>query len=119
MLDRQVKKINHTKFQVFLFIDPVFFLQLLEGPENAVKELFEVISKDTRHYEIKVLSQGPVEERVFIDWGMNYLVSNGAEGAILSTLLKDAHELGSMALDDSLDIIEQFLNFRTRVRSDT
>jgi hypothetical protein len=41
------------------------FMQLLEGPEPAVKTLFEKISKDARHHGVIALLEGPVDCRQF------------------------------------------------------
>jgi hypothetical protein len=46
------------------------FLQLLEGPSREVDSTFERIQRDDRHADIKVISQGVVERRLFRDWNM-------------------------------------------------
>ncbi len=48
------------------------FIQVLEGPEEAVQSLFEVISHDDRHANILLLSKRQIEERSFGDWGMGF-----------------------------------------------
>ena len=48
------------------------FIQILEGPENSVQSLFEIISRDERHTNILLLSKRMVEERSFGDWGMGF-----------------------------------------------
>ena len=49
------------------------FMQVLEGPEEAVREIFGKILKDTRHTDITVLSTDPIKERQFSDWKMAFL----------------------------------------------
>lgn len=49
------------------------FIQVLEGPKEAVSSLFEIISRDERHRDIQCLSQQPIEERAFSDWSMAYV----------------------------------------------
>jgi hypothetical protein len=48
------------------------FMQLLEGEEAAVKDLFDLVRRDDRHRRVTVLVQGPVAERTFADWAMSY-----------------------------------------------
>jgi calcineurin-like phosphoesterase family protein len=48
------------------------FLQVLEGPEHAVKELYEVIKQDERHQNVKTLMEGDKTLRDFGDWEMGF-----------------------------------------------
>ena len=48
------------------------FLQLLEGPTDAVKQAYEKIKKDTRHHTIVALEQGDISERNFSEWSMGF-----------------------------------------------
>ncbi len=48
------------------------FLQLLEGHETFVVDLFNKISKDARHDKIKVVYEGVSGERLFSRWSMAY-----------------------------------------------
>jgi hypothetical protein len=48
------------------------FMQVLEGPGEAVTTTFSRISKDPRHHDIKVLLQGAVQERRFPAWSMAF-----------------------------------------------
>ncbi|MBF9141283.1 BLUF domain-containing protein [Hymenobacter properus] len=48
------------------------FLQLLEGPEPALSDLYARINDDARHYDVTTLSYGPVELRSFGRWPMAY-----------------------------------------------
>ena len=45
------------------------FMQVLEGEYRVVIALFAVISADTRHSHISIVSRGMVEGRAFRDWG--------------------------------------------------
>ena len=49
------------------------FMQVLEGPEESVMEIFGKILKDTRHTDITVLTTDPIKERQFADWKMAFL----------------------------------------------
>jgi hypothetical protein len=48
------------------------FLQVIEGAEASVDELFAKISKDPRHKRIFVIVREPVTSRSFGDWSMGY-----------------------------------------------
>jgi Sensors of blue-light using FAD. len=48
------------------------FLQVLEGPREAVLKIFERIRRDLRHIGLRVLIQQEVEERLFEDWSMGF-----------------------------------------------
>lgn len=52
------------------------FIQLLEGDESSVRTLFDKISSDSRHEELKVLYQGDTSERIFPHWSMAYKESD-------------------------------------------
>ena len=54
-----------------LVYDAGSFLQVFEGPTDAVEALIRRIEKDSRHTDIVVLSAGPIEERYFEGWGMD------------------------------------------------
>jgi hypothetical protein len=46
------------------------YLQLLEGPEAAVKETYSHIARDDRHLEVKQLLVEPATDRMFPGWAM-------------------------------------------------
>ena len=54
-----------------------WFAQVLEGPEAAVRALFERIAEDKRHNGVELLDEGPVEKRVFERWAMAYVGEHG------------------------------------------
>ena len=46
------------------------FLQLLEGPEQRVKNTYEAIQNDDRHINVYHLIDQPVKKRLFPAWAM-------------------------------------------------
>ncbi len=46
------------------------FLQLLEGPTEAVDAAYQRISRDDRHIEVRQLTRRDVTARLFPDWAM-------------------------------------------------
>ena len=62
------------------------FLQVLEGPAEAVLTTYGRISDDPRHSDAKVLGAGPAPDRAFGDWNMCARRITPADDAILDTL---------------------------------
>lgn len=48
------------------------FIQFLEGPASAVRQLFATIAADRRHERLRVLLEDEVDERQFAEWTMGY-----------------------------------------------
>jgi hypothetical protein len=48
------------------------FIQVLEGPDDAVDETFARISADPRHHGILVMLREEITERAFPDWSMGF-----------------------------------------------
>jgi hypothetical protein len=55
-----------------LFFRNGYFLQLLEGPDAAVRAKLDRIKHDERHTKVRVISEELVEERQFPEWTMGY-----------------------------------------------
>lgn len=91
------------------------FLQVLEGPETAVRALYRRIARDQRHYSLTVLSDGPIAQRQFADWSMGFAASGSAgfRFASLAGYLDPAHSprLAPSAPADSglLELIQDFI----------
>lgn len=66
-------------------------IQVLEGPEETVKSLYQTISHDSRHSNLINLYSQPIEQRSFPDWTMGYktlsaIELNDIKGLIPSTV---------------------------------
>lgn len=48
------------------------FLQVLEGEEAAVRQVYAKIVVDQRHMHVLKLSDGVIERRIFGDWTMGF-----------------------------------------------
>ena len=46
------------------------FLQILEGPSDAIKSLYNTISEDNRHTNVNRLCDELLDTRLFSDWSM-------------------------------------------------
>jgi hypothetical protein len=71
------------------------FLQVLEGPENHVSEIFDKIGRDPRHTQIKLLFRDAVSEGEFRDWSMGFVDTTASAHQIdgFVTYQKQLHDL--------------------------
>jgi len=46
------------------------YMQLLEGTREQLQSLLEHIRHDPRHYDVRLVAEGPIRRRAFTDWGM-------------------------------------------------
>lgn len=47
-------------------------IQVLEGPEHAVREVFAAITTDRRHTDVVTLWEEEIDDRAFPDWSMGF-----------------------------------------------
>jgi EAL domain-containing protein (putative c-di-GMP-specific phosphodiesterase class I) len=77
MIVKMVENANHSnqKYQIsgLLFYDAPFFFQVLEGPEESVKSLFEKILQDPRHSNVVLLVNEIIKSRQYPNLGMHFL----------------------------------------------
>ena len=64
------------KVSGMLLYDSGSFLQVLEGPEDAVETILTSILREGRHGSQKVLSRLKVERRDFAEWSMAFVDSS-------------------------------------------
>ncbi len=66
---------NNAKSQTVggLYYGDGFFFQYLEGEEDAVNSLYDRISRDDRHRNIKTLIHESLPARTFTNWSMKYV----------------------------------------------
>lgn len=48
------------------------FVQVLEGPKEAVEEIYSVIEKDARHEHVRVMITNEIAQREFGNWEMGF-----------------------------------------------
>jgi hypothetical protein len=65
------------------------FLQVLEGPEEAVSATFSRIKADRRHFAIVPLSMKHVEAREFGNWSMGHEAGGAAGSEGLKGIVAD------------------------------
>ncbi|MET0342662.1 MAG: BLUF domain-containing protein [Polyangiales bacterium] len=112
----EVARRNNARLGVsgILLYDNGSFLQVLEGDEAVVRELYEKIARDPRHDRVTVLSEHDTDARSFGDWTMGYVSLNPA---ILKQLPK-RHSLSSNGSlqDVSAETVRAFLDAFRRGR---
>lgn len=50
-----------------------YYFQVLEGPEEAVKEIYDRILQDPHHRDVRTLEARRIGKRCFPDWSMKYV----------------------------------------------
>jgi len=86
-------------------------IQVLEGPEDQVKSLYEVIHQDTQHTHVICMYNNSIQQRSFSDWSMGYKTISASEFAHLKDQLpfmSDPASLGSKEDSIILSIVKQF-----------
>jgi hypothetical protein len=80
-----VSRRNNQKLGVTgaLCHSPRGFLQILEGPAEAVNELYNRIVKDSRHAQVTLLEYTRVPYREFENWSMAYIHTDEISQALL------------------------------------
>lgn len=51
---------------------PETYVQLIEGPEDKIQQLYGNIVKDRRHHNVIILKEGTIEKRFFPGWSMGF-----------------------------------------------
>ena len=77
------------------------FLQVLEGPADAVTQIFDRIARDSRHFAVVRLSTKAIETRLFGDWAMGYRnvgLAGDANGALPDIVARLVTPIDDMAL---------------------
>ena len=75
---RQARAYNHAHRLTGLLLyaaDTREFVQVLEGPQAEVQQLYAKIAHDARHKHSFVLHEGREEARMFPDWRMGFALA--------------------------------------------
>jgi hypothetical protein len=48
------------------------FMQIMEGEESVVKDLYERVARDPRHHNVRKLADKTIETRSFAQWSMAF-----------------------------------------------
>ncbi|MCP2680062.1 BLUF domain-containing protein [Maricaulaceae bacterium NA33B04] len=113
--ERRNAALNITGLLVFT---GTHFMQLLEGPKDAVEAVFDMICQDRRHSAIARLIAEPVQERSCPDWSMALRVVEAANDGPNQIFTVDDQALESF-LPDAMapDLRVLFQSFNTMKRA--
>ena len=73
----------------YMYFENNRFVQYIEGDEDTIDELMEVISRDKRHRVLHAVVEDDIEERRFPSWHMRQLRSKELREVKLEHLLTD------------------------------
>jgi hypothetical protein len=48
------------------------FMQVMEGEQDVVQDLYKRVVKDSRHQNVRLLAEGPIATRRFAQWSMAF-----------------------------------------------
>ena len=65
------------------------FIQVVEGPPDALDALLRRLEADDRHYDLILIDRWPIETRVFESWAMA-LAADDAEDPTMDAVVSDA-----------------------------
>jgi len=77
-------------------------IQVLEGPEEQVKILYQTISRDNRHNQLIKLYSQPIESRSFSDWSMAYRTVSASEFSRFNQLIDNARSVSPLQKQNSI-----------------
>jgi len=98
-----------------LLVHDGWFVQALEGPAEAVMNVYRRICDDARHEDAKVLAAGPAQAREFGDWNMCARRMNAADDAILATLeIRGAFEPLQLTASAALKLLKAVRGIQER-----
>ncbi|MAU12592.1 MAG: hypothetical protein CL607_22415 [Anaerolineaceae bacterium] len=95
ILDKSREKNKQLGITGLLLYKDGNFMQVLEGEDKAVSDLYEAIEADPRHVGTHVMLKRPVDERTFGDWQMAFV---------------DLDEVDTSQLEGYSDFLETPLN---------
>ncbi|UOR06186.1 BLUF domain-containing protein [Hymenobacter aerilatus] len=76
---------NHTlRVTGMLLYSAGQILQVLEGPPDAIEQLYATIANDLRHRHVLTVAEGASERRLFPDWSMGFGEASAPEFARLA-----------------------------------
>jgi len=82
------------------------FMQVLEGPEQAVLRLYVKILDDPRHSDCQIIYVTPAKGAVFRDWSMGMINSDPLEFQHIAELR--AHRLETVSAKAFMDVMRAF-----------
>lgn len=60
------------------------FVQVLEGPDQNLRDLMKIIDVDDRHSALEIIMEEPMGERLFSEWNMAYMTVSDENAQAIS-----------------------------------
>ena len=101
-----------------LVVRAPWFIQVLEGPAEAVAATYQRIAGDPRHSDVAVIESGPAPARQFSSWNMCARRINPADDAILARLALSDAMLGALTPAQALTLLLYVRDLQAQVSAD-
>lgn len=103
-----VSRTKNAEFGItgLLILKDYVIIQYIEGDKKHIKQLYENIKKDTRHVNVTLLKEEPIEQKLFENWSMGVKYYEHLEGVELEYIKNFDFE----DLDNIPDIFKKLIN---------
>ena len=99
-----------------LLVHPRHFMQVLEGQAEGVMATYERIVQDHRHTDIRLVTAGRCEQRLFSDWTMCVRRVSAGDGSFMGDVnLAGAADPSLLDADAALSVLIEARQARNRV----
>jgi hypothetical protein len=104
---------NNKKFDVtgLLLYHKGVFMQVIEGEDDIIRQLFKKIEKDPRHTAVIKLAEEKIEERSFGEWAMAFKTISDKEFSKLEAYVQpDKLDLPPNSESEAFKLIKTFFD---------
>lgn len=110
-------RLNNSERDIcgMLCYDNQFFLQILEGNNEDVSELFIKIGQDVRHDRVAIMSVQQIERPAFDSWKMGYAGSSDLLHDLLRELELDSFEPDKLTAKQAAEILYKLSKSQTNL----
>jgi hypothetical protein len=88
-----------------LYFDGSLFFQVLEGPDEAVQEIYAAIRRDPRHKEVRLLKLQDLLRRRFTDWSMKFVPAAALPPETPRVIHHALHRPDDLSVDAAIDAL--------------
>ena len=90
----EVSRANNARFNItgLLLYKGGSFIQVIEGPDDAISQLYKNICADKSHHNVITLIDEATTERTFPDWHMGFASLTPENFALVSGYSRFLHE---------------------------
>ncbi len=88
-----------------LYFDGALFFQVLEGPEEAVQNVFDSIRRDPRHRDVKLLKVEDLQRRRFAGWRMKYTPAASLPAEVPRVIRHAMRRPSDTSIDAAIEVL--------------